>query len=253
MKFKAAKIINQPFYSILFRILIFSFFFGNSLFGQAQKTSNKLNLNLGFSNNYFRQVDGNPKWQGGMYGFNFGVSINDKLFGKFYLLSGLGYNFQSAKHYENEVLFYTNWVDGIEETNVKLNTQIKFHELNNIWALNYKTEKFLIGTGILITYLLNASFDQVPIGNYYSSQHSDTTFNQRVYNQLTFESENLNSPFKKFNFSPLVVFGYQINERIGIQYLTSYDLFSNPQLNFKFGTYNLLRNNFILTLNINNF
>ncbi len=224
--------LNKP-YLTFFLILLLQ---ASICFAQSSKPD--IMLGIGSSYNIINQSG--IGFQTGAYGLNIGFFTLKPLHKKLSVLFGFDYNYKWMDNYNNQVYYVSN------STNVNLNTGIHQQFVETPFIFKYNHHNFSFGAGAIFSYLFASKLNQQVTGDY------NSTYTSRVlYFEYTIENNHYTSMFSRINVAPSLNIGYRYNKKITIEYFCSYDLISNPQLQYQFNTYNLLSNNLLLTFKIN--
>ena len=219
-------------------------------------------LTLGFTSGLVKPKDNYNFQSASIYGINAGYSTSKNLTQNIQFCFGFNYQFIDMADYNNQITYYTNWVnDPKVQNNIVLQTSITQQFIELPISIKRHINKFTLGVGIRLSYLLSSVFSQKVIGYYNAppeyhnnpTQYPNATadFNQSLRFVLETNNNRNISPFHRRNFQPTLNFGYTITDKLGIEWIASYDVLLNPAyLHHQFNPYRIFRQNLILSYKI---
>jgi len=210
-------------------------------------------IGLGSSVNILVQQNRND-WRSNSFGYNLGFYSSRSLTDKYSFLIGMSYYYVYSNNYVNSVRYTSNWVGGPEESDVNLATTFKQNYFQiPLIIKRYISNKISIGVGLNFSILLSSRFSQEAVGNYSISKYplADSSFNAMIKFVFGVKDYVSNAPFTKTNIAPVVHVEYSLTKRLNLEYILSYDIVSNPRLQYKFNEYNTLNNNLVFTFKFN--
>jgi len=223
-----------------------------SLFAQQDLNQPIHKLNIGYSYGLMYQQSNNDA-NSTMMGCNIGYISTQNINNKYSLSIGINYTFENAANYLNSVNYISNWVGGPEITKVNLKSCIKLEYIDVPIIIKKRFKNNLnFGLGVNLSYLINANFNQEALGQYSVAKYplADNDFTASVKYVYSVKNYSSTSAFRKTNFAPFFNIGYAITRRIDLEYFLSYDILSNPVLEYKFNEFNLLKNSLLLTFKL---
>ena len=233
-------------------IIVFALLYTVVCLGQSSKPD--IMIGIGSSINILNQQNCND-WSSISYSSNIGLFTKRALNDKYSVLFGLTYKYTWTDNYLNTVNFTSNWVGGTEQGDVNLKTSFRFQsfEIPIVFKRYYMNNKISVGVGVNFSYLTFAKFSQEALGNYSMPKYplADAAYDAQVKFVYGVSEYITTSPFSKTNIAPIINLGYSFSKRFSLEYFMSYDLNSNPIMNYKFNNYNTLYNNLMLTFKLN--
>lgn len=217
--------------------------------------SNSLSVHIGVPFSTALILGHNEDVQAGVYGTGLGVYVSRMYARKMFIFCGIGADYQKINNYRNHVTYTSNWVNGIEQTRVKLNTNIDQFFVKVPIILGHQfSQSFYAGAGVEFASLISSTINQHAMGNYVEENYPDDgeILTATIKYEYKIDSERNNAPFPRFNVAPCIAVGYE-NKSFRIQYMLSYDLLSSPVVERRFNQYNLLRNQIALTFKLKSY
>ena len=95
---------------------------------------------------------------------------------------------------------------------------------------------------MILSLLISSKLNQNALSNYDSAWMTNS-----IHFFYRIENKNDNSPFTKVNIAPAILLEYRPFKKISLIYLCSYDLITNPVMQYMFADYNLLHHTLLLT------
>ncbi len=127
---------------------------------------------------------------------------------------------------------------------VNLTTSFGLYEIELPLLVCTDLERLHLGAGFSCSYLLTSFLQQEAIGTY----GIYTNAIQAHYNRLPYQH---NTVFYKINIAPCANLFYQISKRVGIRYLISFDLLSNPIPGYSFfNSFSFVNNKILITFKL---
>lgn len=219
----------------------------------AQKNNNDISILVGYEISLMHQLNKNDI-NNIMNSYNFGFVSKQEIKSGNTFNIGLIFSNRKTNNYLNSVSYISNWLNGPETTKINLKTSFDLSYLEiPLNLIKQFKNKFSIGGGICLSYLLYANLNQEALGEYAISKYplADKDFTASIKYVFGIKNYKTTAPFLKSNIAPVVSLGYKISNKLNAQYTLSYDLFANPVMEFKFNNYNLIKNNFSLIFKIN--
>lgn len=234
---------------LIFIILVFQ----STLPGLYAQRGNDLNISIGPSVTIGLISAHNEGIQAGAYGAGVGIYSYRKYVNNTFIFAGIQCDYQKIKNYTNHVVYTSNWINGTEQTKVKLHTDIDqvFIKLPLVfgWQLS---PSFYGGLGFEVVSLISSRTNQEAKGEYVAENYPDDgeILTATIKYEYKIANEKNNAAFPRFNIAPCLSAGYDLSELLGIRYLLTYDLLSSPVVESRFNKYNLIRNQIVLTIKL---
>ena len=175
-------------------------------------------------------------FQGGAYAVHAGFFTNKKFYKNLSVFFGLNYSFWWMNDYRN------TYFDFDDQVNVHLSTSVSQYHFEVPVILKQTTGKFSYGGGMILSLLISSKLNQNALSNYDSAWMTNS-----IHFFYRIENKNDNSPFTKVNIAPAILLEYRPFKKISLIYLCSYDLITNPVMQYMFADYNLLHHTLLLT------
>jgi hypothetical protein len=198
-----------------------------------------------------------------IYGIHVGYSSSKNLTNSIEFNFGINYQLLDIAQYKNQISYFSNWQNHPKvEQKIDLQTAIQQQFIEVPIIIKRRFNKLTVGAGIRLTYLITSLFSQKVMGYYNApdefhnnpTQYPNATadFNQSLRFVLETNNNRNISPFHRRNFQPTLNFGYTITDKLGIEWIASYDVLLNPAyLHHQFNPYRIFRQNLILTYQLN--
>jgi hypothetical protein len=187
-------------------------------------------------------------------GTTFGFVSQSQFANKYSVWVGLTYAFLETNNYQNTTNYTSEWLSGIYNQEISLQTTIKQQSIQVPIFINRNIGRFFMGAGITTIYLVTTYVNQEVRGTYSPPHnHPNGFINYNKSIQIIFNKEEHNTaPFQKINISPAIQIGYQLRNRFGMQFSAGYLVLQNPHYtNIPFNPYRQLLFNLSLTYKTN--
>jgi len=191
----------------------------------------------------------NQKIQDGLYQISLHLNA-EKIKEGYTITSGIGVSKQIINKYNNEVTYTSKWVNGLELTRVKLQTNINQFFLVIPFYLGHQlNKKIKLDAGIDIYYLLSSAISQEALGNYSVASYPNDGeyFTEVVKSVHKIDNEKNTASFRRYNITPVGCISYGINEHFKLKASMGYELYSNPVVDTRFNAYTLIRSSIFFT------
>lgn len=181
-----------------------------------------------------------------------GVYHTSDINSKFYLDAGVQLAFSKISNYRNSIRYVSNWVSGVEFTQVELRTSISQNHIEIPISLSHRfTPKFSLGIGCMFSVLLSSKLNQNVEGHYVIDKYpnEDSLFNKSIHFQLSKENDYNTSMFVQTNLFPFLSSSYSV-KKFKISAIFNVGIFSSTDKSWSFNVIKEIKPYLLITYNL---